>query len=41
MLLVAELSDNTTPLKQIESSGGVVLGVIILVNSLRKGVKET
>ena len=41
VLLVAELSDNTTPLKQIESSGGVVLGMIILVNSLRKGVKET
>ena len=41
VLLVAELSDNSTPLKQIESSSGAVLGVIILVNSLRKGVKET
>lgn len=41
VLVVAELADNLTPLKQIKRADGTILGAIILSNPLRSGVHET
>lgn len=41
VLLAVELDDQTTPLKELESATGSVLGVVVLANPLRNGVKQT
>lgn len=41
VLLVASLSDNKTPMKDIKKSQGTMLGAVILTNSLRSGVTKT
>ncbi len=42
VLLVAEIYDNKTPLKDIDSKvQGKILGAVVLNNNLRDGVKET
>ena len=41
VLLVARLDDQETPLKQLSSSDGTVLGAVLLTNPLRAGVQKT
>ena len=41
VLLVAEVKDARTPLKEIETKNGVILGAVLLTNTLRQGVNET
>lgn len=41
VLLVAEIDDMSTPLKEIQGVNGTVLGAVVLSNSLRQGVPET
>ena len=41
VLVVAEVMDQKTPLKELATSQGTILGAVILANPLRDGVKKT
>lgn len=41
VLLVAEFDDNETSLKELKSGSGRPIGIIVLTNELRPGVKKT
>jgi len=41
VLLLAEITDQKMPLKELEQNNGKVLGAVILDNTLRDGAKET
>lgn len=41
VLLLAEFTDDTTPLKDLQKSSGRAIGAVVLSNSLRSGVVKT